>query len=434
MKKLETPITDLKKNITSEIKVLREIRIAQMSLKNAKGTDKVELESHIKTLKLFLGKTREDVITALEGTKSIPPLIHVTEEEIESGPGVSLREIKRENKEEEEYIKREFSTIEKQTIKRLKKKEEIQLTKKEKKPSGYVKSASKTFAKTARRLIARGYFKSLERDLIRANMEFVLTSYVSMMFYSIMWSIFIGAAITLFFLFFSISPQLPIIMRAGEDIMSRLPKVIWIFLVVPIGTYAAMYFYPALERKSEEVKINHELPFATIHMAAISGSMIDPTKIFKIIVETHEYPSITKEFTKLLNQINVYGYDLVGGLRNSAFNSPSRKLADLYNSLAIAITSGGNLPDFFDKRANSMLFEHRLEKEKEAKAAETFMDIYISVVIAAPMVLMLLLMMLKIGGLGLSLSTNTITISMILGVVVINIFFLAFLHLKHSGE
>ena len=75
-----------------------------------------------------------------------------------------------------------------------------------------------------------------------------------------------------------------------------------------------------------------------------------------------------------------------------------------------------------------------IEKEKQAKAAETFMDIYISVVIAAPMILMLLLMMLKIGGLGIGLSTGAITISMILGVTVINIFFLTFLHLKQPGE
>jgi len=105
----------------------------------------------------------------------------------------------------------------------------------------------------------------------------------------------------------------------------------------------------------------------------------------------------------------------------------------LFNSLATAITSGGNLTDFFDKRASSLLFEHKLDKEKQAKAAETFMDIYISVVIAAPMILMLLLMMLKIGGLGIGLSTGAITTMMVLGVVMINIFFLTFLHLKQSG-
>ena len=139
---------------------------------------------------------------------------------------------------------------------------------------------------------------------------------------------------------------------------------------------------------------------------------------------------LKKEFTKLINEVNIYGYDLVTALRYMAFNSPSRKLAELYNGLATTITSGGDLPNFFDKRAQTLLFEHRLETEKHSKAAETFMDIYISVVIAAPMILMLLLMMMRLSGLGISLSTGMITLVMVLGVSLMNVLFLSFLHLK----
>jgi flagellar protein FlaJ len=191
-----------------------------------------------------------------------------------------------------------------------------------------------------------------------------------------------------------------------------------------------MYSYPSLEKKSAESAIDQELPFATIHMAAISGSMIDPSKIFSIMISTKEYPHIEKELVKLMNEINIYGYDLVSALRNIAFNSPSKKLAELFNGLATTINSGGNLPDFFNKRAETLLFEYKLEKEKSNKAAETFMDIYISVVIAAPMILMLLLMMMKISGLGLSLSTSLITLIMVLSVAVVNVVFIVFLHLK----
>jgi flagellar protein FlaJ len=116
-----------------------------------------------------------------------------------------------------------------------------------------------------------------------------------------------------------------------------------------------------------------------------------------------------------------------------AFNSPSRKLSDLYNGLATTITSGGDLPEFFDKRAQTLLFDHRLESEKHAKAAETFMDIYISVVIASPMILMLLLVMMSASGLGLSLSTSMISLIMVLAVTLMNVLFLVFLHLKQPG-
>lgn len=195
-----------------------------------------------------------------------------------------------------------------------------------------------------------------------------------------------------------------------------------------------MYSYPFLEKKSAEVKINQELPFATINMAAISGSMIDPTKIFSIIISTGEYPSLEKEFTQLMNEINIYGYDLITALKNVAKNSPSKKLGELLNGLSTTISSGGDLPEFFKKRAETLLFEHKIQKEKDTKSAETFMNVYISIVIAAPMILMLLLMMIKIGGMGISLSTTAITMIVVTAVSLINILFLTFLHIKQSSS
>ena len=223
---------------------------------------------------------------------------------------------------------------------------------------------------------------------------------------------------------------MPIVTSVTENLASRFLKVFWILFVVPIGTFLIMYIYPSLEKSYTENKINQELPFATIHMSSISGSMVEPSKIFSIIVSTKEYPFLQKEFIKLINQINVYGYDLVTALRNVAFNSPSSKLTELLNGLATTINSGGDLQNFFEKRSQTLLFDYRIEREKYTKTAETFMDIYISVVIAAPMILMLLLIMMKVSGLGISLSTSMITLIIILGVSMVNILFLTFLQLK----
>ena len=104
----------------------------------------------------------------------------------------------------------------------------------------------------------------------------------------------------------------------------------------------------------------------------------------------------------------------------------------MLDGLATTITSGGNLSDFFEKRAQTLLFEHKLDKEQQTKSAETFMDIYISVVIAAPMILMLLLIMMRVSGLGISLSTTMISVIMVLGVTVVNIAFLAFLQIRQT--
>ena len=202
---------------------------------------------------------------------------------------------------------------------------------------------------------------------------------------------------------------------------------------MPITTFFVLYFYPSLEKRAIEKNIDRELPFAVIHMSAISGSGLNPIDIFKIIGLSKEYPYLRKEVRKILNQINLYGYDLITALNNSARDSPSEKLSDLYSGLSTTMYSGGNLKEFFEKRSETLLLSYRLEREKYSRMAETFMDIYISVVIAAPMVLMLLLIIISISNLGLTLGQFQITAIIISVISLINIIFLVFLHLKQPS-
>ncbi|MBU1252532.1 MAG: type II secretion system F family protein [Nanoarchaeota archaeon] len=328
----------------------------------------------------------------------------------------------------------ELTPMEKLTIKRMKNKDKKVEFKREREPSEYMKVSSKMFYNLSTSLLDRGMFHKLKRDLIRSNMEIVPKSYISAVFFSTFLAAIISVFIVVFFMFFSVSATPPFISFGEGGLLARLLKFFWIIIALPVVAFIFGYFYPSAERKSIERRINAELPFATIHMSAISSSMIEPSKLFEIIISTKEYPHIEKELTKLQNEINIYGYDLVTALRNRAFNSPSRKLSELFNGLATTITSGGNLPVFFDKRSQSLLFEHRLDIEKQSKASETFMDIYISVVIASPMILMLLLMMMRISGLGIALSPGMITVVIITAVVVINAIFLGFLQLRQTEQ
>ncbi len=320
--------------------------------------------------------------------------------------------------------------LEKETIRRIKKSQKTVVIKKEEKANPFVKKANETFSRLADNLVKKNTFPNLEEDLIKANLRFTPKGYVSVVLYSTLIALFIGLALAIFFLIFKITPELPIIHLADAAFGVRFIRVIWMPFVFPLMTLLIMITYPSMERKAAEKKINEELPFAAIHMSAISGSMIDPSKIFNIILSTNEYPALEKEFIKLINEINIYGFDFVSALKSSAKRSPSKKLSELFNGLATTINSGGDLPGFFDKRAETLLFDHGLEKEKKTKSNETFMDMYISLVIAAPMILMILLMMMKMSGLGVALSANMITIIMVLAVTVINIIFLTFLQFR----
>ncbi len=435
-------LKELKKEISKEKRIVEEMSLLLRDIGNIKNSEEKEMVfSQIKLLKSSFKRINQNIPNIAEKLSIIKPLNTQTAKKVERetrafSSGEKSREgIQNKSPSKEKNRIKGIPKLEKETVKRLKKgQEEILRDIEIKKPSRYVNLANKIFSDFSKSLLSQRMFLILKKNLIKTNLRFVPTSYISVMLFTTLLSLIAGAGIFLFLLFFNFGVTFPIITKASESIMTRILKTFWVLFAIPFGTFLIMYFYPSLEKKFIEGKINQELPFATIHMASISNSMIEPSKTFSIIISTREYPFLEKEFTKLINEINIYGYDLVSALRNIALNSPSAKLAELFKSMATTINSGGDLPKFFEKRSQTLLFEYRLEREKYTKTAETFMDIYISVVIAAPMILMLLIIMMKISGLGVSLSSSMISLIMVLGVSIINILFLAFLHLKQPGE
>jgi len=335
---------------------------------------------------------------------------------------IKKAKIKKENKEMEMF--------DREVLKRLKKKEKKVVKKKEKKAGIYVITANKLFSKISLSLYKKNTFGSLKKNLTQANLPYLPISYISTILFTTLLAVIVAFFIFLFFLFFNLSLGYPFIVKYSGNFLLRFAKIIWIILLIPITTFFAMLIYPSTEKNYIKNKINQELPFVAIHMSAIAGSMVEPSKIFKIIIKTEEYPYISKEFTKIINEINIYGYNLAGALKQTASNTASYKLRELINGVSTTITSGGSLEKYFDKKAESLLFEYRLEREKYTKTAETFMDVYISIVIAAPMILMLLLMMIKVTGLGIQLTTQILTLIIVIGVSFINVIFIVFLYLR----
>jgi len=340
----------------------------------------------------------------------------------EAKKSIEKAQIKKEAKE----IKR----IDREVLKRLKKKKKKVVKKEERKPKFYVKLANKLFSRISLSLYKSETFTSLKKDLIKANLPYLPVSYISMSFFITLLSFIVSIFLVLFLMFFNLTVIFPFISSYSGDIMERLIRVSWIVILFPVATFLIVYFYPSVEKNYIKNKVNQELPFVAIHLSAIANSMVEPSKMFEIVIATKEYPYTSKEFRKIINEINIYGSNLVEALRKSALNTSSAKLAELLNGVATTITSGGNLKKYFEKKSQNLLFEYRLEREKYTRMAETFMDIYISVVIAAPMILMLLLMMIKISGLGIDLTTNMLTFIVIGGVTIVNIIFLTFLYLR----
>lgn len=305
-----------------------------------------------------------------------------------------------------------------------------------KKPNYYSVWSNKLFRRLSNELIAVGYFNKLNRALRKINSKYVIGTYVSMMLFSAVLVLFFSIILFVILLSFKISIIYPFVNSHGDAIYIRVLKYFWIIPVIPIISVLLFYIIPFTEARDLGKKIDRELPFVTIHMSAIASSGLEPVSIFRIILKGKDYKYTSIEFNKIMNLINFHGESTVNALRKISASTPSQKLKELLNGLSVTITSGGELSDFLNQHAETMLFDYKLERERNNKTSETFMDIYISIAIAAPMIL--LMMFVIIGSTGLvgnffNLPINVISSLLILSIVVLNIFFLVFLRIKQPS-
>ncbi len=301
------------------------------------------------------------------------------------------------------------------------------------KPNAYAKLSNRFFKKYSTKLISKGYFSRLNRDLRKISSPFVLGTYTSMLFFTILLTFILSIFLLIFLLFVNVSFSYPFLALVEETLILRFAKTFWIILATPLVSGLLFYFYPSSEAKNIGYRINQELPFVVIHISAIASSGIEPTSIFKILLKSEEYKFTNIEFRKIMNLVNFHGKDLVTALKEVSNTSPSSKLAELLNGLATSITSGGSLYDYLSKHSETLLFDYKLERERATRNSETFMDIYIAVVIAAPMIFLLIFVIIgSVGSFGnfLGLPTDIISLIMILIIALLNIFFLAFLKIK----
>src|SRR3989344_3226221 len=427
-------IDEVRKNIDAEIEILREISNMSKRIPFAPADEQELLKTTIESLKASMKMINTSVPVLLESDSRSGTNVGIPFEQVRiARPEKEIQFIVPRQQRDE--LLKELS-ISEQLIGRLKKRTgaiSSEQFSEFRKPIVYLQLANKYFRPTSGKLLEKGYYKSLSSDLKRGNFDVLTETYVSMLLFSTSIALMVGIVLGVLSLFISISITFPFFSLFSGSIVTRIPY----FLLIPIAFSGLTYFfivtYPSGERKTLARKIDQELPFAVIHMSAISGSGIEPTEIFKIIGLSKEYPHLRREIRKVLNQINLFGYDLVTALSNVSKATPSSKLSELFNGLGTTIHSGGSLQDYFEKRSETLLIEYRIEREKFNKIAETFMDIYISAVIAAPMILMLLLIMISISGISVGLTPHQMTFLIVAIIAVINFGFIGFLQMKQPS-
>ncbi|OIO64404.1 hypothetical protein AUJ68_05855 [Candidatus Woesearchaeota archaeon CG1_02_57_44] len=262
-----------------------------------------------------------------------------------------------------------------------------------------------------------GFFRGLYGALRIANMPVLSNTYISLMILGTLMAFLTGTVV--FFAHFWL---------LGSTLGQVIGKGLFMGVAFGILTFALFYGYPYTRLKYRRRSINTNLPFAINHMAAISSSGVPPVGIFKMIMDSNEYGEVTKEAHKVVDLIELFGYDLLTSIRTVASTTPSESMREFLEGILSTVEAGADLPEYLHQKSQEIMLSYRLERQRYVEVISTYSDIYTGILIAAPLffiITMSLVNMLggKLG--GMDVSTLMVVVTYI-GIPALNVLFLVF--------
>lgn len=268
------------------------------------------------------------------------------------------------------------------------------------------------------------FFKGLYQSLRFANIRILSNTYVNMMVFGSFVSFILGLLI--FGAFFSIK---------GQQLQLVVVKAIIMGLFLGAISFSGFFSYPYSRAKSRARSINTNLPFAVNHMAAVASSGVPPTKMFKLLAESRQYGEFSIEIEKIVNYIEVFGYDFLTAIKSVAVTTPSLELKDFFEGIVSTTQAGGDLKAFLGQKAEEYLLTYKLERQKYTESISTYSDIYTGILIAAPLFFVATLSLVSL--LGGQVGGFDVPVVLLFGTYVVipglNIFFLIFLEMTQPA-
>ena len=262
------------------------------------------------------------------------------------------------------------------------------------------------------------FFKGLYDSLRLANMPILSNTYVNIMILSSAFTALLASV--LFGLFF---------LATDNPLALLVPKTLFMALVLGGIVFMIFTMYPKMKAQSRQTDINTNLPFAINHFSAVSGSGVPPTKMFTLLVESGEYGEIGIEFSKVVEYVELFGYDLLTSIRTVALTTPSAMLKEFLEGVISTIESGGDIKDYLREKADSAMLNYELERQKYLENIATYSDVYTGILIAAPLFFIVALSLVSmLGGTIGGMDVNTlILIGGYFVIPLLNVAFLIFL-------
>lgn len=231
----------------------------------------------------------------------------------------------------------------------------------------------------------------LEQDLAEARMGVRAEAYLAH-------ATFITLAVTAFGFLLSISaifvlPQLgmaiPALAYAG---LVAVPPLMGAM------TFGVMQSIPSSKAGNRAKDINMKLPYALNYISAMASAGVNIDEIFRALAGQEVYGECAVEALGIYRDIEYFGKDSVTAMKRAIDRTPSDKWSEVLQGAITTVTSGGDLTNYFESKAERYMWENRQEQKKFVDTMGLMAETYVTAAVAGP--LFLIVMMSIMGMLG----------------------------------
>ncbi|MBI2137197.1 type II secretion system F family protein [Candidatus Woesearchaeota archaeon] len=199
--------------------------------------------------------------------------------------------------------------------------------------------------------------------------------------------------------------------------------------VAGIMSGTIFYLYPSMKIRDRRRRTTTNLPFAINHMSAVATSGVPPARMFELVAISGEYDEVGVEVKKIVDFIDIFGYDLLTAIKAVAAITPSIPFKKFLEGMTSTIETGGDLVSYLRQQADEAALTYKLERQRYNETVSTYSDIYTGVLIAAPLFFVAAMAMVNLlggtlGGLGVGV---VMALGAYVAIPVLNIAFLLFI-------
>ncbi len=233
--------------------------------------------------------------------------------------------------------------------------------------------------------------KSLQDNLSKAAVKITFEAYIGLMVFATL----VSAVVTFGISFLLLSVSFQFIAAFVFSIIGG--------LIAAIVAFGTCYSYPLLTISSKVRKIDANLPLTANFMAVLASSGMPPERIFRSLANVGDEFGVGEEMRRAIADIELMGLDLNDALKRASARSASRKFGALLDGIVTTSHMGGDLSSFLRDESEKC-------KKLRVTSMKSFLDslagmaeVYVSFMIALPLVLVVMLSVMSFLGGGGSL-------------------------------